>query len=170
MLTTPGLLAEAGAAADGRELLGKICQATGLPVLASVSTVRSTDVYREGRELAKLSDQIEVAIPFVEDSIGAVGRLRTDGVRALLPPSRRGRRSDSPAKAGAYGVSAPSIAAPQRQDGADAVRDIVAVLRDTGGASSATRSPRFRSTRRNRALCEGRARRHCGAPDGCDRS
>jgi transaldolase len=134
VFTTPGLLAEAGAVADGRELLAEVCRATGLSVLASVGTVRSTDVYREGRELAKLSDQIEVAIPFVEDSIAAMGRLRTDGVRVIATLVYGPAQAILAAKAGAYGVS---VAVDQLdlngQDGAEAVRDIVAVLRDGGG-------------------------------------
>jgi transaldolase len=38
------------------------------------------EVYRDARELARISDQIVVTMPLVEDTLGAMRRLAKDGV------------------------------------------------------------------------------------------
>jgi transaldolase len=135
ILTTHAMLDAAGSGdgGDGHDVLSAICRATGLPVLASVGTVSADDIYREGRELAKLSDQIAVQIPMVEDAVGAIGRLRADGVRVVTTLVFGVPQAVLGAKAGAYAVS---VAVDQLDlyghDGADAVRDIVTVFRADG--------------------------------------
>ncbi len=135
VLTTPTLLegASAGGGGDGREVLADICRTTGLPVLASVAAVTADDIYHEARELARLADQIAVQIPMVEDAVGAIGRLRADGVRVMTTLVFGVPQAVLAAKAGAYAVS---IAMDQLDlyghDGADAVRDIVTVFRADG--------------------------------------
>ena len=81
VLTTPQLLADAGAFEDPRGLIQDICRAVPGPVLVSVESVSSEEIYRDGRELARLSDQVVVEVPLVEDGIAAVRRLDTEGVR-----------------------------------------------------------------------------------------
>lgn len=79
--TSPQLLADAGAFDDPRGLVQDICRAVPGPVVVSVESVSSDEMYRDGRELARLSDQVVVEIPLVEDGIAAVRRLDADGVR-----------------------------------------------------------------------------------------
>jgi transaldolase len=135
VLTTHAMLdgASAGGGEDGHDVLSDICRATGLPVLASVGTVGADDIYREGRDLAKLSDQIAVQIPIGEDAVGAIGRLRADGVRVITTLVFGVPQAVLAAKAGAYAVS---VAMDQLDlyghDGADAVRDIVTLFRADG--------------------------------------
>jgi transaldolase len=115
--------------ANSHEALAEICRTAGLPVLATVSSVNSTEIYRDGRELAKISDLIHVQIPLVEDAVGAIGRLRSDGVRVVATLVYSAAQAVLAAKAGAFMVS---VSVDQLDlyghDGADVVRDIVSVF------------------------------------------
>jgi len=79
VMTTPALLREHEQ--DERELLAEICRVVDAPVYVTVHAIDGEDVYQDGRELARLSDQIVVQVPLVEDAIGAVRRLANDGIR-----------------------------------------------------------------------------------------
>ncbi len=80
VLTSPALLAEQ-AGRDARTHLSELCRLVHGPIFASVQSVDAVGAYRDGRELAKLSDQIVVQVPLVEETLGAVRRLRADGIR-----------------------------------------------------------------------------------------
>lgn len=135
VVTTPGLLASAGADGDGRDLLGEICRATRGPVYASVKSVNGADIFRDGRDLAKISDQIIVQVPFVEDSIGSMRRLTADGVRILATLVFTPAQALLAAKAGAtvVGVSIEAIESLGIQ-GADSIAEIRAVFEATSCA------------------------------------
>lgn len=79
VVTSPALLGAADVR-DERAHLLELCRLSATPVFASVHGVRSADVYRDARELARLSDQIVVTMPLVEDTLGAMRRLVADGV------------------------------------------------------------------------------------------
>ncbi len=81
LLTTPQLLADAGAFDDPRGLVQDLCRVVSGPVVVSVESVLSDEMYRDGRELARLGDQVVVEVPLVEDGIVAIRRLSTEGVR-----------------------------------------------------------------------------------------
>lgn len=66
---------------DERERLREIARLVDGAVFATVHAVTAEDAYRDGRELARLSDNIIVQVPFVEDAIEAIHRLAHDGVR-----------------------------------------------------------------------------------------
>jgi transaldolase len=80
VITSPGLLANEDAD-DARAHLLELCRLVHGPIFASVQALDATGAYRDGRELAKLSDQIVVEVPLVEDTLGAVRRLHADGIR-----------------------------------------------------------------------------------------
>jgi transaldolase len=80
VLTTPGLLA-AEAADDARAHLVELCRIVHGPIFAAVQAVDAAAAYRDGKELAKLSDQIVVQVPLVEETLGAMRRLHADGIR-----------------------------------------------------------------------------------------
>ncbi len=80
VLTTPGLLADQ-AGGDARALLLEICRLVHGPIFAAVQSIDAAGAYRDGRELAKLSDQIVVQVPLVEETLGAMRRLHADGIR-----------------------------------------------------------------------------------------
>lgn len=82
VLTTPALLDdEIGHDADPRERLLEIARLSALPLYASVSSVDAEDMYADGRELARIGDHVIVQLPFVEDALGTMRRLRAEGVR-----------------------------------------------------------------------------------------
>ena len=93
VLTSPGLLAD-DADSEARSHLAELCRIVHGPIFAAVHAIDSTGAYRDGKELAKLSDQIVVQLPLVEDTLGAMRRLQADGIRvaATRTPSARRRR------------------------------------------------------------------------------
>jgi transaldolase len=78
--TPPGALAD-DATSDVRAHLADLCRLVHGPIFASVHAVDATNAYRDGKELAKISDQIVVQLPIVEETLGAMRRLQADGVR-----------------------------------------------------------------------------------------
>ena len=104
LLTTPAQLHAAGAG-EPRGLLQDLCRATAGMVIASVESVHSDEMYRDGRELARLSDQIVVEVPLVEDGVAAIRRLSSDGVRVAASLVYSPAQALLAAKAGAGTVS-----------------------------------------------------------------
>ena len=80
VLTSPALLVQE-AARDARAHLLELCRLVHGPIFASVQELDTTRAYRDGKELAKLSDQIIVQLPLVEETLGAMRRLHADGIR-----------------------------------------------------------------------------------------
>jgi len=108
VVTTPALLADAGARdRDERELLADICRATGGLVFSTVHAVDERDIYQDGRELARVSDQMVVQVPLMEDSVGAIRRLQADGVRIATTLIFNAAQALLAAKAGASSVVTP---------------------------------------------------------------
>jgi transaldolase len=106
VVTSPALLAEEGPDGDEHALLLELCRAAGTSVVASVRSVSARDIYRDGRELAKVSDQIVVQVPLVEDAIVALRRLAADGVRVNTALVFSAAQALLAAKAGAAAVTA----------------------------------------------------------------
>jgi transaldolase len=106
IVTTPGLLsAESGG--NGRDLLGEICRIASVPVCASVAAVSAPDIFREGRELAKIDDRLIVQVPLVEDATGAIRRLTAEGVHVAAMLVFNAAQAVLAAKAGATMVTVP---------------------------------------------------------------
>ena len=105
VVTTPGLLRDAER--DERELLTDICHAADAEVYVAVRAVDGEDVYRDGKELARISDQIVVQIPLVEDAVGAIRRLTSEGVRVASLLVFNAAQALLAAKAGACCVVTP---------------------------------------------------------------
>lgn len=129
ILTSPALLAEADPDGDAREVLQELCHATALPVWATVGSVSAADIYRDGRDLAKLSDQIVVQIPMVEDAIGAMRRLSAEGVAVAAMFVFNAAQALLAARAGASTVSTTVDQLDAMGDhGVDVLRQIRAVF------------------------------------------
>jgi len=87
----------------------------------------SAEVYRDARELAKLSDNIIVQVPFVEDVVDSIYRLSADGVRVAATLVFSAAQALLAARAGARAVVV-------SMDDLDAAgRDAGAVLREFRG-------------------------------------
>lgn len=107
IVTTPTLLASERSGDDPRELLGEICRAVDLPVHASVGSVDPADMYRDGRELAKVADSIVVELPLVDDAVVAIRRLTVEGVRVAATLAFNAAQAMLASKAGASSVTIP---------------------------------------------------------------
>ncbi|MDB4881327.1 MAG: Transaldolase [Gemmatimonadetes bacterium] len=133
VLTTPGLLAD-DADSDPRSHLVELCRLVHGPIFAAVQSVDAAGAYRDGKELAKLSDQIVVQLPLVEDTLGAMRRLQADGIRVAATHVFNSAQALLAARAGASSV----VMAVDRLDAAghDGIA-MVAELRTAFDASDA---------------------------------
>jgi transaldolase len=126
VLTTHALVG-AEEADDVRDHLSKICRASTGPVFVTVHALTSAEVFRDAKELAKLSDNVVVQIPFVEDVVDSIHRLSVDGVRVAATLVFSAAQALLAARAGARAVVIP-------MDDLDAAgRDAGAVLRELRG-------------------------------------
>jgi transaldolase len=105
VMTTPALLREQER--DERDQLAEICRVVDVPVYATVHAVDAEDAYRDAKELARLSDQVVVQIPLVEDAVSAVRRLANDGIRVASLLVFNAAQALLAAKAGASSVITP---------------------------------------------------------------
>src|SRR5256885_16112871 len=68
--TNPSLLAKQAGDLDPRDVLKEICSLVDGPVSAEVVAVDSDGMVREGKQLAKIADNIVVKIPMLEAVVG----------------------------------------------------------------------------------------------------
>jgi transaldolase len=122
--TNPTLLAKVAGGLDPRDVLKEICSLVEGPVSAEVVTVRPDEMYAEGKELARLADNIVVKIPMIEDGLPAVRRLAADGIRVNVTLCFSSVQCLIAAKAGAAYVS-PFLGRLDDvgQDGMDVIRE-----------------------------------------------
>lgn len=114
---------------QGRELIEAISQEFAIPVCVEVAAADGEDMYREARELAKISDNIIVQLPLVEDAIAPMHRLSLEGVDICANFVFNGAQAVLAAKAGASTVriSLHDLDA-QGQSSADAITEIRSLL------------------------------------------
>src|SRR5256885_6183726 len=79
--TNPSLLAKQAGDLDPRDVLKEICSLVEGPVSAEVVAVEADAMVREGKELAKIADNIVVKIPMLEAGMIAVRRLAQGGIK-----------------------------------------------------------------------------------------
>jgi transaldolase len=103
VVTTPGMLID-GARGDAHAHLAELCRVLHAPTFASVHAIDAGGAYRDGRELAKLSDQIVVQLPLMEDTLGAMRRLQADGIRVAATHVFNSAQALLAARAGASTV------------------------------------------------------------------
>lgn len=132
--TSPAMLADAaGPDGDAREVLAEICRGSTMPICASVGAVDGGDVYRDGKELSRLADHVIVQVPMIEDSVGAMRQLRSEGVRVGATLVFNAAQALLAAKAGASMVTIPVDQLDAHGlDGAGVVADVHAVFRADG--------------------------------------
>lgn len=77
--TNPTLVAKTGK--DFRTVLNEICKEVNGPVSAEVVSLEADKIYDEGRELAKLHDNVVVKIPMGVEGLKAVKKFAADRIR-----------------------------------------------------------------------------------------
>lgn len=114
---------------EGRELIEAIAQEFAIPVCVEIAAIDSADMYREAKELAKISDHVIVQLPLVEDAIAPMHRLSVEGVGVCANFVFNGAQAVLAAKAGAsmVRISLHDLDA-QGQTSADAVDEIRTIL------------------------------------------
>src|SRR5207249_10450422 len=106
--TNPSLLSKQAGDLDPRDVLKEICSLVDGPVSAEVVAVDTEGMLREGKELAKIADNIVVKIPMIAAGMIAVRRLASDGLRTNVTLSVSSVQRLIAAKAGASYLS-PSL-------------------------------------------------------------
>src|SRR5437773_2576384 len=82
--TNPSLLAKQAGDLDPRDVLKEICSLVEGPVSAEVVAVDADGMVREGKQLAKIADNIVVKIPMLEAGMVAVHPLTDRGLEQFL--------------------------------------------------------------------------------------
>jgi len=103
--TNPSLLSRDAGDVDPRAILKEICSLVEGDVSAEVIAVDADGMYEEGRELAKIADNIVIKIPMIEDGMVATRRLVTDGIKVNVTLAFSSVQCLLAAKAGATYVS-----------------------------------------------------------------
>jgi transaldolase len=103
--TNPTLLAKHAGDLEPRDVLKEICSLVEGPVSAEVVAVEAEPMVKEGRELAKIADNIVVKIPMLESGMVAVRRLAADGIKTNVTLCFSSVQCLIAAKAGASYVS-----------------------------------------------------------------
>lgn len=104
--TNPSLLAKAaGSAGQPREILAEITRLVPGPISAEVVATATDGMLREGRELAKIADNIVVKVPLTEAGLVACRRFRDEGIRVNVTLCFSPAQALLAAKAGASYIS-----------------------------------------------------------------
>ncbi|HUQ48694.1 MAG TPA: transaldolase family protein [Gemmatimonadaceae bacterium] len=113
----------------GREIIEEIANEFAIPVCVEVGAISGDDMYREAREIAKISDHIIIQLPLVEDAVAPMHRLNQEGVGVCANFVFNGAQAVLAAKAGAsmVRVSLHDLDA-QGQTSTDAVTEIRSLL------------------------------------------
>lgn len=101
--TNPSLIAKTGR--GFHEVLAEICEAVDGPISAEVVATDYDGIIREGRELAKLHDNIVVKVPLIVDGLKATRKLADEGIKTNVTLCFSATQALLAAKAGATYVS-----------------------------------------------------------------
>jgi len=103
--TNPTLMAKHAGDVDPNDILKEICSLVDGHVSAEVVAVDADGMYDEGRQLAKVADNIVVKVPLIEDGLIATRRLAADGIKVNVTLAFSSVQCLLAAKAGATYVS-----------------------------------------------------------------
>jgi len=101
--TNPSLVAKEGK--DFKTLVAEICEIVPGPVSAEVVSTEADAMVKEGRELAKIADNIVVKLPTIAEGVKALTVLAGEGVKTNLTLVFQPLQALIVAKAGATFVS-----------------------------------------------------------------
>ena len=117
------------ASVEGRELIEAVAHEFAIPICVDVRAISGEEMYREAKELARISDHLVIQMPLVEDAVEPMHRLSLEGVDICANFVFNGAQAVLAAKAGAsmVRVSLQDLDA-QGQTSADAVSEIRSLL------------------------------------------
>lgn len=101
--TNPTLVVKTGK--SNFEVITEICREVKGPVSAEVVSLQADKMYAEGKELAKISDNVVVKIPMCEDGLVAVRKFAAEGIKTNVTLVFSPLQALMVAKAGASMVS-----------------------------------------------------------------
>ena len=101
--TNPSLVAKTGRKQS--ELIQEICKEVSGLVSAEVLSVEAEGMIKEGRELAKIADNVVVKVPMIEEGLIAVKKLTSEGIKTNVTLVFSPIQALMAAKAGATLVS-----------------------------------------------------------------
>lgn len=101
--TNPSLVSKEGR--DFKDLLVEICDVVDGPISAEVVSVEAEAMVKEGRELAKIHDNIVVKCPLIPEGLKATKRLASEGIRVNVTLCFSPTQALLAAKTGAWCVS-----------------------------------------------------------------
>lgn len=129
--TNPSLVAKTGRTRE--ECLKEICELVKGSVSAEVVATEFDAMVKEGRELAKIADNITVKLPMIKDGLKAIKKLSSEGIKINTTLIFQPLQALLAAKAGASMVS-PFVGRLDDvgQPGMDMVQDIVQILGNYG--------------------------------------
>jgi transaldolase len=121
--TNPSLLAKEKG--DFKTLVRKICETVGGPVSVEAMSTKADEIFKEGKELAKIHPNIVIKVPMTEEGLKATRMLAKDGIKVNMTLIFSANQALLAAKAGASYVS-PFIGRLDDigQDGMDLVAEI----------------------------------------------
>jgi transaldolase len=156
--TNPSLIAKEGNPIHDQ--IRQICEIVSGPVSAEVVSTKADDMIAEGRDLARIHDNVVVKVPLTRDGIRACSLLSKGGIRVNVTLCFSSAQAMLAAKAGAYFVS-PFIG---RVDdigwhGMELIQDIVQIY-DNYGFSTQVLAASLRSSLH--VVEAARAGAHCG--------
>ncbi|PYE83863.1 fructose-6-phosphate aldolase [Pseudoroseicyclus aestuarii] len=101
--TNPSLIAKSGR--DFKEVIAEICKVTDGPVSAETVALDAETMIKEGRELAKIADNIAVKVPLTWDGLRACKVLTDEGRMVNVTLCFSANQALLAAKAGATFIS-----------------------------------------------------------------
>lgn len=133
--TNPSLVAKEGDV-DFKEHIAKICAIVEGDISAEVTALDTEGMLREGRELAKIADNVVIKVPLTLDGLKACRTFRAEGTKVNVTLCFSAAQALLAAKAGASYIS-PFIGRIDDigQDGMDLIRDIVQIYDNYGFAT-----------------------------------
>jgi transaldolase len=127
--TNPSLVAKEGK--DFKDLLKEICAIVNGDISAEVIATDVDGMLKEGRDLAKIHDNIVVKVPLTEDGLRAVKAFKAEGIRTNVTLCFSPNQALLAAKAGAYIIS-PFVGRLDdiSTNGMDLIRQILTIYRN----------------------------------------
>lgn len=130
--TNPSLVAKEGDI-DFKKRIAEICEIVNGDVSAEVTALDTEGMLREGRELAKIADNVVIKCPLTWDGLKATKQFRSEGTKVNVTLCFSASQALLAAKAGASYIS-PFIGRLDdlSQDGMQLIRDIIQIYDNYG--------------------------------------